>query len=63
MSDLIEQDPFNRRVHLLLPVVHQRSGQSRMSLNGQVRPFTPKKDIGNDPVSKHNRRCSSSQPQ
>ena len=35
MSDLIEQDPFNPRVRLLLPVVHQRSGQSRMSLNGQ----------------------------
>ncbi len=41
MSDLIEQDPFNRRVQLLLPVVHQRSGQSRMSLNGQLQPFTP----------------------
>src|SRR5437868_14301576 len=39
MSDLIEQDPFNRRVHLLLPVVHQRSGQSRMSLNAQLLPF------------------------
>ena len=37
MSDLIEQDPFNRRVRLLLPVVHQRSGRSRMSLNGEER--------------------------
>src|SRR5439155_22327022 len=32
--------PVNRRVRLLLPVVHQRSRQSRMPLNGQERTPT-----------------------